>query len=481
MRAPPTWRRSRARSPCSIRRSARAHSCSARSSCSPGSRARTPSRRPPPGAASCPQPLRGRPQPDGRAAGRAAALARRHRRRRDRRSRERAAAPQPRCRGAPGRHPARRPGRGGGRIADGSAEAGPARGARCDRRRQAPRPRHAADGRAVGGAHGARGGGRSHRAGHRGRARGGARNLAVRGPRAAQPGACRGDRPVAHPAPDRARGPAAARARRRAGKLRLPDPLRRRDGRRRVRSRGRQPALGAREELPRTLRQELAERYRWFRPAGGRGYRNYPDLSVAFVERGLELLSPGGMLALLVPAKLATAGYAAALRHGLASGTTLHRRGRHRDHGRGAVRCHRLSDGTGGLAPPPGAGPHGRVGRRGRRPGAAARAHWRRPMAARGRRRAPGAGAPRGGAPAPGRARARAPRREDRRRRRLPRVGAGHRAAVAAPRRAWSRHACVPRGSRPMDPLAVRSQRRAAPHAPAARVGSGQLAITSRC
>jgi hypothetical protein len=79
------------------------------------------------------------------------------------------------------------------------------------------------------------------------------------------------------------------------------------------------------EELPRTLRQELAERYRWFRTAGGRGYRNAPDLSVAFVERGMELLSPGGALALVVPAKLAMAGYAATLRHGLASGATLHR------------------------------------------------------------------------------------------------------------------------------------------------------------
>jgi hypothetical protein len=79
------------------------------------------------------------------------------------------------------------------------------------------------------------------------------------------------------------------------------------------------------EELPRTLRQELAERYRWFRTAASRGYRNAPDLSVAFVERGVELLAPGGVLAFVVPAKLATAGYASALRHGLASTATLHR------------------------------------------------------------------------------------------------------------------------------------------------------------
>jgi hypothetical protein len=78
------------------------------------------------------------------------------------------------------------------------------------------------------------------------------------------------------------------------------------------------------EELPRAGRQELAERYRWFRTAGGRGYRNAPDLAVAFIERGIELLAPGGVLAFVVPAKLAAAGYATALRHGLASGTTLH-------------------------------------------------------------------------------------------------------------------------------------------------------------
>jgi hypothetical protein len=79
------------------------------------------------------------------------------------------------------------------------------------------------------------------------------------------------------------------------------------------------------EELPRTLRTELAERYRWFRTTGGRGFRNAPDFSVAFVERGMELLAPGGALAFVVPAKLATAGYASALRHGLASTATLHR------------------------------------------------------------------------------------------------------------------------------------------------------------
>ncbi len=77
------------------------------------------------------------------------------------------------------------------------------------------------------------------------------------------------------------------------------------------------------EALPRQLRERLAERYRWFRPAAGRGYRNYPDLSVAFVERALELTRESGVTALLVPAKLRHAGYAATLRRSLVASTTL--------------------------------------------------------------------------------------------------------------------------------------------------------------
>jgi methylase of polypeptide subunit release factors len=78
------------------------------------------------------------------------------------------------------------------------------------------------------------------------------------------------------------------------------------------------------EALPRPLRQRLAQRYRLFRPSGNRGYQNYPDLSVAFVERGLELTREGGVVALLIPAKLRHAGYASALRRALASTTTLY-------------------------------------------------------------------------------------------------------------------------------------------------------------
>ncbi len=77
------------------------------------------------------------------------------------------------------------------------------------------------------------------------------------------------------------------------------------------------------EELPPLLRRRLAERYRWWRSAPGRGFANRPDLSLAFLERAWELARPGGSVALLLPAKLATAAYGARARHALASGGTL--------------------------------------------------------------------------------------------------------------------------------------------------------------
>jgi hypothetical protein len=84
---------------------------------------------------------------------------------------------------------------------------------------------------------------------------------------------------------------------------------------------GNPPWLRA-EELPPDLRRRLSGRYRWWR-SSGRGYSNRPDLAVAFLERSVELAAPGGVVAMLVPAKIATAGYGAAARHALASGTTL--------------------------------------------------------------------------------------------------------------------------------------------------------------
>jgi hypothetical protein len=76
------------------------------------------------------------------------------------------------------------------------------------------------------------------------------------------------------------------------------------------------------EDIPLATRQRLAARYRWWR-ATGAAFGHRPDLAVAFVERATELAAPGGVIALLVPAKLATAGYGAAARHGLATTLTL--------------------------------------------------------------------------------------------------------------------------------------------------------------
>ncbi len=84
---------------------------------------------------------------------------------------------------------------------------------------------------------------------------------------------------------------------------------------------GNPPWLRA-EEMSPDLRRQLAGRYRWWRTAG-RGYAHQPDLAVAFLERSVELTAPGGVVALLVPAKLATAGYGALARHSLAAATTL--------------------------------------------------------------------------------------------------------------------------------------------------------------
>jgi hypothetical protein len=83
---------------------------------------------------------------------------------------------------------------------------------------------------------------------------------------------------------------------------------------------GNPPWLHA-ERLPAEQRRRLDERYRWWR--GGRAFGHRPDLSVAFLERSLELAAPGGVVALLLPAKLGTARYGAAARHALASTVTL--------------------------------------------------------------------------------------------------------------------------------------------------------------
>jgi hypothetical protein len=84
---------------------------------------------------------------------------------------------------------------------------------------------------------------------------------------------------------------------------------------------GNPPWLRA-EDIPAELRRRLEGRYRWWRGARG-AFGNRPDLAIAFLERALELTARDGIVALLVPSKLATAGYGVTARHGLAAGTTL--------------------------------------------------------------------------------------------------------------------------------------------------------------
>jgi N-6 DNA Methylase len=70
-------------------------------------------------------------------------------------------------------------------------------------------------------------------------------------------------------------------------------------------------------------RRELTGRYRWWRGIRGT-YGKSPDLAVAFLERALELVQSNGVVAMLVPSKIATAAYGATARHALASTATLH-------------------------------------------------------------------------------------------------------------------------------------------------------------
>ena len=79
------------------------------------------------------------------------------------------------------------------------------------------------------------------------------------------------------------------------------------------------------ERLAPRVRETLTVRYSCWRPPAVRGFAHLPDLAVAFTERAFELVRPGGVVALLVPAKLATSGYAEALRQRLAHGARVER------------------------------------------------------------------------------------------------------------------------------------------------------------
>ncbi|HKI96778.1 MAG TPA: DNA methyltransferase [Gemmatimonadales bacterium] len=77
------------------------------------------------------------------------------------------------------------------------------------------------------------------------------------------------------------------------------------------------------ERLPDDTRKTLKERFSWWRAGSGRGFAHLPDLSVAFLERAFELAADDGVVGLLVPSKLASAGYAATARAALVRETTL--------------------------------------------------------------------------------------------------------------------------------------------------------------
>lgn len=79
------------------------------------------------------------------------------------------------------------------------------------------------------------------------------------------------------------------------------------------------------ERLAPRVRETLAARYTCWRPSATRGFAHLPDLAVAFAERAFELTRPGGVVALLVPAKLATSGYAEPLRRRLSHSARIER------------------------------------------------------------------------------------------------------------------------------------------------------------
>jgi hypothetical protein len=79
------------------------------------------------------------------------------------------------------------------------------------------------------------------------------------------------------------------------------------------------------ERLPPAVRDHLARRYAWWRGGrGGSGFGHRPDLAVAFLERSFELAAPGGAIAMLLPAKLASAGYGTVARRALGAYSALH-------------------------------------------------------------------------------------------------------------------------------------------------------------
>ena len=77
------------------------------------------------------------------------------------------------------------------------------------------------------------------------------------------------------------------------------------------------------ERLPDGMRGVLRDRFSWWRAGSDAGFKHLPDLAIAFLERAVELTAPGGALGLLLPSKLASAGYAERARAALIRDTSL--------------------------------------------------------------------------------------------------------------------------------------------------------------
>ena len=77
------------------------------------------------------------------------------------------------------------------------------------------------------------------------------------------------------------------------------------------------------ERLGEDDRRRLQRRFTWWRANEGRGFRHLPDLAVAFLERALELASPGGAVGFLLPSKFASSGYGESARRHLVRETSI--------------------------------------------------------------------------------------------------------------------------------------------------------------
>jgi len=77
------------------------------------------------------------------------------------------------------------------------------------------------------------------------------------------------------------------------------------------------------EQLPQGFRHALTERFEWWKAGGSRGFSHQPDLSVAFLERCLELTREGGAIGLLLPSKITSAGYGETARRGVVGETSI--------------------------------------------------------------------------------------------------------------------------------------------------------------